>query len=175
MPRSCLCSASATLLLSAAVDFGIEGPFNAVNQVSIISRGSVLDFDDRARLLVDFLGEVSLGHLRSHARVLDRLGADVRNHLELDLLVQAIIAKIVVRHVARVVVDFLLLGRGRRWPAVSAAWLSDGAGNEDVLTLLATELLWLVGPTSLLGLRLLVWLLHFCPIAVHTECAFCFR
>ena len=59
------------LLLSSAIDSSIQGSLNAVNQVGIISGTSVLDVHDGARLLVDLLGKVCLGHLCSQASVLN--------------------------------------------------------------------------------------------------------
>mmetsp|Transcript_33526 Transcript_33526/g.44180 ORF Transcript_33526/g.44180 Transcript_33526/m.44180 type:complete len:111 (-) Transcript_33526:244-576(-) len=78
---------SASLLLATAVDFDIKRTLDTVDQVSAISAASVLELDDSGGLLVDELGELCLGLIGTHASVLYRLCASVREGLELDFLV----------------------------------------------------------------------------------------
>ena len=166
--RLVLVSASATLLLAPAIDFAVERPLDAVDEVGVVSALATLKVDDGARLFVDQLGQLRLCLLGRGARVLYRHGANVGPLLKLDFLV-AIDVEIVVGDRTRVVLD-LTARRSTRaaegtWSTVATLGL-DGTGHKH-FALLAANLHGLRTQVLRLRLGLLNRFLYLGPISVH--------
>ena len=166
--RLVLVSASATLLLATAIDFAVERPLDAVDEVGVVSALATLKVDDGARLFVDQLGQLRLCLVGRGARVLYRHGANVGPLLKLDFLV-AIDVEIVVGDRTRVVLDLTACRSTRAaegtWSTVATLGL-DGTGHEH-FALLAANLHGLGTLVLRLRFDLLYRFLYLGPISVH--------
>lgn len=78
---------SGLLILSCSVDFNSKDFLYSVNHICVILSSAVLDFNDRACLLIDSMSKLSLSHVFSEASVLDADSAFMAHSFELNLLV----------------------------------------------------------------------------------------
>ena len=153
-------------LLATTIDSRVQCTFDAINQVGIIAGRTILDIDDRLRLLVDLLCECSLRHLGGHAGILDRLSTSVRHGLILDFFV-FINSKVVVGHSLCMVVSLSGSCATTVSSCSSITSLGPYSAGHKHLSLLTTIGSWLALSRFLLRSSLLHGLLNLFPVSVH--------